>query len=143
MGQENDIIVHMPYKFLADAVMVIHAALIFLVLAGILISIRYKRFRPMESIALLSAVLVWSLYGGCPATFLENHLRILAGNPLPLTEVGFIPFYFDKWFSLSMTRYQLTWATYMTAFVFFLISIEWVSPYLNIELFKLRKALGF
>ena len=143
MGQENDIIVHMPYKFLADAVMIIHATLIFLVLAGILISIRYKRFRPMESIALLSAVLVWSLYGGCPATYLENHLRILAGQPLPLAEIGFIPFYFDKWFNLSVTDFQLTIATYITALIFFLISVEWVSPYINIEIFKLRKALGF
>jgi hypothetical protein len=133
----------MFYKYLADAVMIIHAALIFLILAGILVSIRYKRFRPVESVGLLSAILIWSLYGGCPATYLENYLRILAEHPLPLAEVGFIPFYFAKWFSLPITDYQLTLATYITALVFFLISVEWISPYINIEIFKLRKALGF
>jgi len=132
----------MNYEYLADTVMVLHTILILGVLIGILASARFKRFRPLEAIILLLAIVVWSLYGGCPLTFLENSLRISAGHPLPLSEVGFIPFYFKYFFNLSITSYQLTVATYITALIFLLISIKWISPFINLEIIKIRKSLG-
>ncbi len=119
--------------------MVLHAVLIFSVMIGILVSVRYKRFRPFEAFFLLSAVVIWSIYGGCPLTYLEATLRQLAGHPLPLTEIGFIPFYFHTWFNITISSLQLIVATYVAAAVFFAISIEWVSPYINIEIIKIRK----
>jgi Protein of Unknown function (DUF2784) len=132
----------MFYDNLADIVMVFHAAMIVSVFLGILFSVRYKRFRPLESIILLSAIVIWSLYGGCPLTYAENYLRISAGNPLPLVDVGFISFYLNNWFGLMMTDHTVVLITYVIVAVFFAISIEWLSPYLNIEIVKLRKYLG-
>jgi hypothetical protein len=127
------------YVNLANIVMVLHVVLILSVFVGIAISIRYKRFRPIESFILLSAILIWSLYGGCPLTYLENYLRVYSGYPIPILEAGFIPYYFDKWFNFHITAYQLTVATYTTALVFLLTSIEWVSPFINFEIIKIRK----
>src|SRR3989344_9192662 len=128
------------YYSLANFVMIVHAVMVVAVLAGILISLLYKTFRPMESMFLLVVVVLWSLYEGCPLTFLENNLRVLGEKPLPLLENGFIPFYVNEWFGIPITNYQITVATYITATLFFLISIEWFSPYINFEIIKLRKA---
>ena len=75
-------------------------------------------------------------------TYAENSLRIYSGNPLPLTTNGFISFYFDKWFDLTITNYQLTMITYFAALLFLSVSVEWISPYVNLEIIKLRKFLG-
>jgi len=135
------ILCNMSYESLANTVMIFHAILIVFVFVGILVSIRNKRFRPIESLILLSAIIIWSLYGGCPLTYLENSLRIQAGNPLPITEIGFIPFYVSRWFAFSVTDYQLTFATYLTAIIFFATSIEWLSPFVNPELVKIRRVI--
>jgi len=132
----------MSYENFANLVMVLHVILILSVLIGILVSVRYKRFRPFEATFLLLAVIIWSLYGGCPLTYIENSLRISAGHPLPISEIGFIPFYMDRWFNLPITNYQLKVATYITAIIFLFTSIEWASPYINPEIIKLRKSLG-
>ncbi len=132
----------MSYDALANLVMVIHIVLIGVVFIGILISIRYKRFRPIESLILLAAIVIWSLYAGCPLTHLENHLRISAGTPLPLTEIGFIPYYLNQWLSFSITDSQLTLATYTIAALFLITSVEWLSPFVNPEIVKIRKILG-
>lgn len=131
----------MNYEALANIIMTIHTVLILSVLIGILVSVRYKRFRPIESIILLSAILIWSVYGGCPLTYLEDSLRVSANNPLPIIEIGFIPYYFNEWFGLPITNHQLTIITYITAFIFFITSIEWLSPYVNFEILKIRKLL--
>lgn len=132
----------MDYESLADLVMVIHTVLVLGVFIGIIVSVRYKRFRPIESFVLLSAIVIWSLYGGCPLTYLENYLRISAGSPLPLAEIGFIPFYINKWFSFSITGSQLTVATYTVGILFLFTSFEWMSPFVNPEIVKIRKFLG-
>ncbi len=132
----------MNYALLANIVTVLHTILIVGVLVGILISVRYKRFRPIEAAVLLGAVIIWSLYGGCPLTYLENFLRTLSGYPLPLIETGFIPYYFSSWLGWSITNSQLTIATYVTAVIFLLVSIKWASPYINLEIIKIRKSLG-
>ena len=88
----------MNYLLLADMVTVIHTALVVGILFGILVSVRYKRFRPIEALFLLLAILIWSLYSGCPLTYLEDFLRASAGHPIAISQVGFIPFYFNEWF---------------------------------------------
>ncbi len=122
--------------------MILHWLLILSVFIGILLSVRYKRFRPFEAGILLVSIVIWSLYSGCPLTYLEDYLRNLAGYPLPIVKTGFISFYFNNWFGVSITDYQLTITTYITALVFLVISIEWLNPFVNFEIIKLRKSFG-
>lgn len=129
------------YILAANIVMTIHASLVIGVLVGILASVRFKRFRPIESLILLSAVVIWSLYDGCPLTYLENYLRVTGGDPTILLQSGFIPYYANEWFGTAITRSELTIVTYATAFLFFAISIEWIHPYLNPTILKLRHVL--
>ena len=129
----------MNYLFLAQVVTTLHTLLIAAVLLGIIVSIRYKRYRPIEALILLSAVLIWSLYSGCPLTHLESNLRVSAGQTNLIDQMGFIPFYADQWFGILITRQQILLITYITAIIFFAISIKWISPYINPEIVKLRK----
>ncbi|MES3004682.1 MAG: DUF2784 family protein [Patescibacteria group bacterium] len=119
------------YNLLADAVMVIHWTFIVSVFLGILLSIKYKKFRPIESLVLLSAVIIWSLYGGCPLTNLESYLRDLSSNPLPINEIGFIPYYLSTWFNISLTNFQVEILTYGICLLFVIISFEWIGKYLH------------
>jgi len=128
------------YLLLADMVTVIHTALIVGILLGILVSVRYKRFRPIEALFLLLAILIWSLYSGCPLTYLEDFLRTSAGHSTALSQAGFIPFYFNKWFGFFVTNREITIATYITAAFFFVISMEWMGPYAHLEIVKIRRA---
>ena len=131
------------YNFLANATAVTHITIVFLVLIGILVSIRYKRFRPWESLILVAVVILWSVYGNCPLTIVEENFRILAGNPTYITSVGFLPFYAHKLLNISLNSSTVVRSTYFTGGIFTLASVEWLSPYINMELFKLRKLLGF
>ena len=88
----------MNYNILANATAVTHITVVVLVLLGILVSVRYKRFRPWESLTLVVVVVLWSVYGNCPLTILEEHFRVLAGTPSYITSVGFLPFYAHKLF---------------------------------------------
>ena len=132
----------MNYNILADATAITHITIVFIVLIGILISIRYKRFRPWESLALVIIILLWSVYGNCPLTLIEGHFRRLAGDSSFITSVGFIPFYAHKLFGMSLMSSTVVKSTYFFGGVFTLASIEGLSPYINMELFKLRKFLG-
>lgn len=131
----------MKYEILANATAITHFALVVALLLGILISARYKRFRPWEAGTLLIVLVFWSIYGNCPLTVLENHLRILAGSPLPLLEKGFLPYYINKFLDLNLPGPVIGRFTYFTGGIFFLASVEWISPYINFEIFKLRKNL--
>ena len=130
----------MIYGIFATIVMVVHAVLIGAVFLGILVGARFKRFRPIETFVLLAAIVIWSIYGGCPLTSLEDFLRIQAGPPLPISETGFIPFYAYEWLRISISNSQITAITYITAAIFLALSIEWLSPYVNFELIKLRSS---
>lgn len=114
------------YGALADAVMAVHVLLILLVFAGIVIALEWRRFRPVEAVLLISALLIWSLYGGCPLTGLESHFRSMAGTPIPLQEVGFIAFYVREWFGVAVSDATITKATYAIAILFVLLSFEWI-----------------
>jgi hypothetical protein len=131
----------MNYTFLADLTAVVHVTIIFLVLFGILVSVRYKRFRPIEAAVLLIVIVLWSAYGNCPLIILEDYFRNLAGHPIHLTGVGFIPYYAQKFLHLNISAHTVKASTYTTASVFFLATVEWISPYLNVEIFRLRKSL--
>ena len=118
----------MSYKLLADIVTIFHTFLIIFILAGILFSLKFRWFRPVESFLLLTAIVIWSIFSGCPLTLLENYLRSYTNNPIPLTSIGFIPYYLYHWFGFHFSDLQITMATYFIALLFFFIDIEWFLP---------------
>ena len=128
------------HSMAADLIMIIHTILIVLVFLGILLSIKYKRFRPVEALFLLTAVVIWSIYGACPLTTLENYYRNLSGYPIPLMEVGFIPYYFDKWLGLNISTDLITILTYAVAALFLVLTIEWEIPLIKRLKLKYYKA---
>lgn len=129
----------MNFNLLADITAVTHATIIAAVIIGLLISFRYKRFRPLEAGALLLIVVLWSYYGNCPLAILEEHFRILAGSPSGITNVGFLPYYANKLLGISFTSKMVQQTTFFTGGMIFFASIEWLSPYLNLHLFHFRR----
>ena len=93
----------MNYAFLANATAITHASAIILVIIGLLVSFRYKRFRPWEAGILLTTVVLWSYYGNCPLTIVEQYFRDLAGQNANLTSVGFLPYYANKLLNVSFS----------------------------------------
>src|SRR3989338_1508333 len=129
----------MNYGFLADATAITHISIIVAVLVGLLVSFRYKRFRPWEAGALLVVIVLWSYYGNCPLTIVEQYLRGLAGETANLTDVGFLPYYANKLFALSLSSRIVQRTTFFTGGAFFAASLEWLAPFFHMEIFKLRK----
>ena len=129
----------MNYNFLANATAVTHFLTIVAVIVGLLISFRYKRFRPWEAGILISVVILWSYYGNCPLTILEEKFRILAGKPSGITNVGFLPFYASKLLNVNISSYMVQRTTFFTGGALFAASIEWLAPVFHMEIFKFRK----
>lgn len=129
----------MNYALLANLTAITHFLLVLSVLVGLLISFRYKRFRPWEAGIVLVVIVFWSIYGNCPLTFLEAHLRELAHAPLPLVEKGFLPYYINKITGVFIPGPIIGRTTYFVGGMFFLASMEWLSPFFHLELFKIRK----
>lgn len=127
------------YEFLADATALTHFAIILAVIIGLLVSFRYKRFRPWEAGALILIVVLWSYYGNCPLTILEEYFRTLAGNPSGITNVGFLPFYANKLLNVEITSRLVQRTTFFTGGAIFAASIEWLSPVMHMEIFKIRR----
>ena len=119
------------YILFADMVMILHAVLIVAVFIGIFISLKLKRFRPIEALVLVSAVVVWSLYGGCPLTNAEDTFRKFGDQPIPLKEFGFISYYLKTWFHLSLSEKMLEYLTYSLSTVFIGLTIDWELPFLR------------
>jgi Protein of Unknown function (DUF2784) len=128
----------MSYGTLANIVTALHCLFILSVFIGILICVKYKKFRPLEASILLCAIVIWSLYGGCPLTNIESYLRLESGSPIPINEVGFIPYYLSTWFNLSLTNLQVELFTYGICILFVVISFEWIGGYLH-KVTKLKK----
>ena len=126
------------YEFLANSVMIFHAVLILTVLIGIAASIKYKRYRPVEALILLGAVVIWSLYKGCPLTFLEDYLRSYTTTPIRLAEIGFIPYYLKAWFGLGLSNRNVELLTYAASSAFMILTIDWELPVLK-KLFKKKQ----
>ncbi|MBX4198949.1 DUF2784 domain-containing protein [Candidatus Parcubacteria bacterium] len=129
----------MNYSFLANATAVTHALIIIAVFAGLLVSFRYKRFRPLEAGALLLVIVLWSYYGNCPMTVLEQYFRNMAGQHSHLLSTGFLPYYSAKFLNISITSRLVQRSTFFTGGVFFAASLEWLSPFMHFEIFRLRK----
>ena len=131
----------MSYEFLANATATAHISAIVLVIVGLLVSFRFKRFRPWEAGILLGVVVLWSYYGNCPLTIIEQRFRDLAGQDANLTSVGFLPYYANKLLSVSLSSQTVQRFTFFTGGTIFAASIEWLSPYFHLHLFHFRKSL--
>ena len=130
----------MSYKFLADATAVSHITIIVALILGLLICFRYKRFRPWEAGALILVVLLWSYYGNCPLAILEQYLREKAGQVVNITTVGFLPYYANKLFGIAFSSHLVQRTTFFTGGALFAGSIEWLEPYVHVEIFRLRRS---
>lgn len=123
---------------------VVHLLTIVAVLGGLLISFRYKRFRPWEAGALIAVVVLWSYYGNCPFTIIEQHWRELAGETgVNLTSVGFLPYYAHKLMNIELTSRLVQQSTFFTGGIFFAASIDWLAPFFHMEIFKVRRMFGY
>lgn len=131
----------MDFHFWANTTAFVHFLIIVAVIVGLLISFRYRRFRPWEAGALIVIVVLWSYYGNCPLTILEEKLRILAGAPSGITNIGFLPFYADKFLGIAITSRVVQRTTFFTGGAIFTASLEWLSPYLHFHLFSVRRTL--
>ena len=131
----------MSYELLANATAVTHVSAIVLVIIGLLVCFRYKRFRPWEAGILIGVVILWSYYGNCPLTIIEQYFRDLAGQDTNLTSVGFLPFYANKLLNVSLSSKLVQRTTFFTGGAIFASSIEWLTPYFHFHLFHFRKSL--
>ena len=129
----------MNYNLLANATATTHIATILAVFFGLLISFRYKRFRPWEAGILISTIILWSYYGNCPLTILEQYFRDLAGQSTNLTSVGFLPYYANKLIGVGLSSKLVQQTTFFTGGMFFAASIEWLSPLFHFHLFYFWK----
>jgi hypothetical protein len=129
----------MNYELFADTTAVVHFTIIVAVILGLLISFRYKRFRPWEAIALITIVVLWSYYGNCPLTIVEEKLRMLAGRPSGITEIGFLPYYADKILGIGLSSRLIQRTTFFTGGAIFAASLEWLAPYFHFHLFSIRR----
>lgn len=130
----------MKYDLWADTTAVVHFLIIVAVIIGLLVSFRYRRFRPFEAGSLIIIVVLWSYYGNCPLTILEQWLREQAGQAPSLTSTGFLPYYADKIFGIGLSSRIIQRSTFFTGGAIFTASIEWLSPYLHFHLFGFRRA---
>ncbi|MEX2013824.1 MAG: DUF2784 domain-containing protein [Parcubacteria group bacterium] len=130
----------MNYALLADITAVTHFISIALVIIGLLACFRYKRFRPLEAGALVVIVVLWSYYGNCPLTILEQYFRDMAGQDTNLTAVGFLPYYANQLLDISFSSKLVQKATFFTGGAIFAASLEWLSPYFHFHLFHFRQS---
>jgi hypothetical protein len=81
----------MPYRLLADAVLLLHLGFILFVMFGALLVARRRRWLPVHLAAAAWGFLVEAAGAACPLTSAELHLRQLAGQAG--YEGGFIDHY--------------------------------------------------
>ena len=70
----------MVYRFLADAVLLVHLGFILFVVFGALAVLRRPRLLPLHLAAAAWGFGIEVLGGVCPLTYLENRVRLLAGE---------------------------------------------------------------
>ncbi|MCC2957429.1 DUF2784 domain-containing protein [Massilia sp. IC2-477] len=70
----------MVYRFLADAVLLAHLAFILFVVFGALLVARWPRLLLLHLLAAAWGFGIEVLGAICPLTYLENHMRLLAGG---------------------------------------------------------------
>lgn len=131
----------MNYALWANATAVVHFFIIVAVVGGLLLSYRYRRFRPWEAALLVSILVIDSYYKNCPLALLEQYLRTQAGQHVNISSVGFTAYYFQKFFSITLAPKLVQQTTFFSGAMFFGASIEWFSPFFHYEIFKLRKTV--
>ncbi|MDO8565431.1 MAG: DUF2784 family protein [bacterium] len=129
------------YAFLADATAVTHFTILVVVIIGLLVSFRYKRFRPWEAGIVIVIVVLWSYLGNCPLAILEQYFRDMAGQNVDINGTGFTTYYAEKLFGVDLPSRVIQRTTFFTAGVLFAGSIEALSPFMHMELFKFRKVM--
>jgi hypothetical protein len=70
----------MPYRLLADLVLILHAGFVVFVMLGALLALRWPRIAWVHVPVALWGAGIEFLGGICPLTPLENHWRRLAGE---------------------------------------------------------------
>jgi hypothetical protein len=70
----------MPYRLLADLVLILHAGFVAFVMLGALLALRWPRIAWVHVPVALWGAGIEFLGGICPLTPLENHWRRLAGE---------------------------------------------------------------
>lgn len=70
----------MVYRFLADAVLLVHLAFILFVVFGALLVVRRPRLLPVHLAAAAWGFGIEVLGAVCPLTHVENRMRLLAGE---------------------------------------------------------------
>ena len=70
----------MVYRFLADAVLLVHLAFVLFVVFGALLVARRRRLLPVHLAAAAWGVGIEVLGAVCPLTHVENRMRLLAGG---------------------------------------------------------------
>ena len=70
----------MPYRFAADAALVVHLGFVLFVVLGAALSLRWRRVPWLHLPAAAWGAVVEFTGSGCPLTGLENRLRIAAGQ---------------------------------------------------------------
>ncbi|MDP3975792.1 MAG: DUF2784 family protein [bacterium] len=130
----------MNYALFADITAFTHITTIVLVIVGLLACFRYRRFRPWEAGALIAVVVLWSYYGNCPLTILEQYFRDMAGQDTNLTSVGFLPYYANALLDMSLSSKLVQQTTFFTGGAIFAASLDWLSPYFHFHLFSFRKS---
>jgi hypothetical protein len=131
----------MNYAYWANVVASLHFTVILAVVVGLIISFRYKRFRPWEAALLISIFILWSYYGNCPLAILEQYLRDKAGQHVNITSLGFTTYYARKFLGMAVPSKIIQQSTFFSGAMFFGASIEWLEPYFHFHLFGLRKML--
>ncbi len=129
----------MHYDLFADTTAIVHFTIIVAVIIGLLVSFRYRRFRPWEAGALVLIVVLWSYYGNCPLTILEQYWREMAGEAPNLTDVGFLPYYANRILGIGLSSRVVQRSTFFTGGAIFTASLDWLSPYLHFHLFGFRR----
>ncbi len=131
----------MNYAFWADVTAVTHVAVIVAVVVGLLVSFRYKRFRPWEALLLISIGLLWTYYGNCPLAILEQYLREQAGQSTNITSLGFTTYYFQKLLGMDVPSKIVQQSTFFSGAMFFGASIEWFAPFFHREVFVVKRGV--
>lgn len=70
----------MVYRFLADAVLLVHLGFILFVVFGALLVLRWPRLLPVHLLAAAWGFGIEVLGAICPLTHVENSMRVLAGE---------------------------------------------------------------
>jgi hypothetical protein len=98
----------MPYRLLADAVLILHLAFILFVIAGGLLVLRWRWAAVVHLPVALYGALIELVGWICPLTPLENHLRRRGG------EEGYTGGFIEHYLVPLIYPGELTWGLQLT-----------------------------